>query len=205
MRNTLIVQEQTTEANLLKNLQYIEKELKNLQQVDYRKFEEAENWMKNAKVKLDNFQNNQNNPNYIAFDMMIGADSNQQENNMNDDFLLVDEGGKNNDIIDQGEIIAGNIGKFKCIQPGILAGQLQKLQLIYKDDVIQQLNQVSKCIAIEGVEVSPEELDALKEAAMAKREAEDGAQDALEEASNIPMDLGSGMSKGGKKNPLQTV
>ena len=68
--------------------------------------------------------------------MMIGADSNQQENNMNDDFLLVDEGGKNNDIIDQGEIIAGNIGKFKCIQPGILAGQLQKLQLIYKDDVI---------------------------------------------------------------------
>lgn len=205
MRNILIVQEQTTEAILLKNLQYIEKELKNLQQVDYRKFEEAENWMKNAKVKLDNFQNNQNNPNYIAFDMMIGADSNQQENNMNDDFLLVDEGGKNNDIIDQGEIIAGNIGKFKCIQPGILAGQLQKLQLIYKDDVIQQLNQVSKCIAIEGVEVSPEELDALKEAAMAKREAEDGAQDALEEASNIPMDLGSGMSKGGKKNPLQTV
>lgn len=205
MRNILIVQEQTTEAILLKNLQYIEKELKNLQQVDYRKFEEAENWMKNAKVKLDNFQNNQNNPNYIAFDMMIGADSNQQENNMNDDFLLVDEGGKNNDIIDQGEMIAGNIGKFKCIQPGILAGQLQKLQLIYKDDVIQQLNQVSKCIAIEGVEVSPEELDALKEAAMAKREAEDGAQDALEEASNIPMDLGSGMSKGGKKNPLQTV
>lgn len=56
--------------------------------------------------------------------MMIGADSNQQENNMNDDFLLVDEGGKNNDIIDQGEMIAGNIGKFKCIQPGILAGQL---------------------------------------------------------------------------------
>ena len=202
MRNILIVQEQTTEAILLKNLQYIEKELKNLQQVDYRKFEEAENWMKNAKVKLDNFQNNQNNPNYIAFDMMIGADSNQQENNMNDDFLLVDEGGKNNDIIDQGEIIAGNIGKFKCIQPGILAGQLQKLQLIFKDDVIQQLNQVSKCIAIEGVEVSPEELDALKEAAMAKREAEDGAQDALEEASNIPMDIGSGMGKGSKKNPL---
>ena len=202
MRNILIVQEQTTEAILLKNLQYIEKELKNLQQVDYRKFEEAENWMKNAKVKLDNFQNNQNNPNYIAFDMMIGADSNQQENNMNDDFLLVDEGGKNNDIIDQGEIIAGNIGKFKCIQPGILAGQLQKLQLIFKDDVIQQLNQVSKCIAIEGVEVSPEELDALKEAAMAKREAEDGAQDALEEASNIPMDIGSGMGKGSKKSPL---
>lgn len=37
---------------------------------------------------------------------------------------------------------------------------------------------------------------------MAKREAEDGAADALEEASNIPMDLGSGMGKGKKQNPL---
>lgn len=83
--------------------------------------------MKNAKVKLDNFQNNQNNNNYIAFDMMIGADNNQNESNMNEDFLLVDESGKNNDIIDYGEIIAGNIGKFKCVQPGVLAGQLEKL------------------------------------------------------------------------------
>jgi len=33
----------------------MDKELKNLHQVDYRKFEEAESWMKNAKVKLDNF------------------------------------------------------------------------------------------------------------------------------------------------------
>lgn len=137
--------------------------------------------------------------------MMIGADNNQQENGMNDDFLLVDEGGKNNDIIDYGEVIAGNIGKFKCIQPGILAGQLQKLQLVFKEDLINDLNQVSKCLAIEGVEISPEELDALKEAAMAKREAEDGAADALEEASNIPMDLGSGMSRDKTKGPINTV
>lgn len=103
---------------------------------------------------------------------------------MNDDFLLVDEGGKNNDIIDYGEVIAGNIGNFKCIQPGILAGQLQKLQLIFKEDLISNLNGVSKCIAIEGVEVSQEELDALKEAMLAKKEIEDGfggATDALEE------------------------
>ena len=38
MRNILIVQEQTTEAILTKNLQYIEKELKNLHSVDYSKF-----------------------------------------------------------------------------------------------------------------------------------------------------------------------
>lgn len=39
----------------MKNLGYIDKELKNLQSVDYRKFEEADVWLKNAKVKLDNF------------------------------------------------------------------------------------------------------------------------------------------------------
>ena len=55
MRNILVVQEQMTETILVKNLQYMDKELKNLQQIDYRQFSEAEHWMKNAKVKLDNF------------------------------------------------------------------------------------------------------------------------------------------------------
>ena len=32
--------------------------------------------------------------------------------------------------------IAGNIGKFKCVQPGILANQLNQLQLTFKDDII---------------------------------------------------------------------
>lgn len=40
---------------------------------------------------------------------------------------------------------------------------------------------------------------------MAKREAEDGAADALEEASNIPMDLGSGMSRDKTKGPINTA
>ena len=73
MRNILIVQEQTTEAILIKNLAYVEKELKSLQAIDYKKFEEAERWLKNAKVKLDNFEQNNNNSNYIAFDMLEGA------------------------------------------------------------------------------------------------------------------------------------
>lgn len=94
-----------------------------------------------------------------------------------DDFLLVDEQ-KNNDIIDSGEMIAGNIGKFKCIQPGVLAGQLQKLQLAFKEEVITDLNAVSKCIAIEGVEISDEELEARKAAVVAKLEVE-GAQEEM--------------------------
>ena len=111
--------------------------------------------------------------------MMIGADNGPPDIQNNDDFLLVDEGGKSNDIIDTGEVIAGNIGKFKCVQPGVLASQLNQLQLIFKDDLISGLNTVSKCIAIEGVEVSQEELDALREAAMAKREIDNLAVEAL--------------------------
>jgi len=55
MRLSLDLQEQTTEAILLKNLQYMEKELSGLQAIDYKKYEEAEKWLTNAKVKLDNF------------------------------------------------------------------------------------------------------------------------------------------------------
>ena len=51
----------------------MEGELKNLKSVDYSTFNEGEKWLKNAKVKLDNFQANNNNENYIAFDMLENA------------------------------------------------------------------------------------------------------------------------------------
>jgi len=53
-----------------------------------------------------------------------------------------------------------------------LASQLTNLKLNFAEDTIESLNNVSKCIAIEGVEISNEELDALTEAAKAKAEAE---------------------------------
>ena len=43
-----------------KNLGYIEKELKALHAIDYKMFADAEKWMKNVKVKLDNFEANAN-------------------------------------------------------------------------------------------------------------------------------------------------
>ena len=108
MRNELNVQEQTLEAVLKKNLGYMENELKGLKSIDYRMFNDADKWLKNAKKKLDNFQANNENPNYIAFDMLENA------KNANDDFmdddgdnLLLDAGGgKQGDIIANGERIA---------------------------------------------------------------------------------------------------
>ena len=88
-------------------------------------FNEGEKWLKNAKVKLDNFQANNNNPNYIAFDMLENA---KQSSNIEDplggeDNLLdeVDNNGKQIDIISYGEKIADILGKVKTINPSLLA------------------------------------------------------------------------------------
>ena len=86
MRMKIKVQEQTIDAILKKNLNYVENELKGLQSIDYTSFNDAENWMKDAKVKLDNFQANNENPHYIAFDMLAGAKQNPNHEDANDDF-----------------------------------------------------------------------------------------------------------------------
>lgn len=89
--------------------------------------------------------------------------------NLDDDLLNDDAGAasRNFDIINHGEKIAEQLGKVKTINPNLLASQLSELSLTFDDVTIQNLHNVSKCIAIEGVEISAEEMDALKEAANA--------------------------------------
>ena len=153
MRAKLKVQEQMVDAILKKNLTYIEHELKNLKSLDYSKFNEAERWLKSAKVKLDNFQANNNNPNYIAFDMLANAKSTEFNDGGEDD-LLADEDSKNMDIIVHGEKIADVLGKVKTINPNLLASQLNQLNLQFEEQQIDALNTFAKCTAIEGVEIS---------------------------------------------------
>ena len=130
MRRILKVQEQTTDAILKKNLQYIDTELKSLKNIDYKMFNDAERWLKNAKTKLDNFQANNTNPNYIAFDMLASA-KNQMEDfgddGLDDDLLADDVGSaaiKNADIIAHGEKIAELLSKVKAMNPNVLANNL---------------------------------------------------------------------------------
>ena len=137
MRAKLKAQEQTVEAILKKNLQYVENELKNLKVVDYRMFDEADKWLKNAKIKLDNFHANNDNAQYIAFDMLENAKTtgaNGQDLMGGEDNLLdeVDQSGKQMDIITHGEKIADILGKVKTINPNLLASQLNKLSLSFE-------------------------------------------------------------------------
>ena len=166
MRARLKIQEQTVEAILTKNLKYVEGELKNLKSVDYSTFNEGEKWLKNAKVKLDNFQANNNNENYIAFDMLENAKQTVDDPLGGEDNLLdeVDQTGKQVDIISYGEKIADILGKVKTINTNLLSSQLESLTLSFEQNTIENLSTVAKCTAIEGVEVSQEELDALREA-----------------------------------------
>ena len=93
-------------------------------------FNEAERWLKNAKVKLENFESNKNNQYYIAFDMLENAKTVADDgfNDNFDDNLLDDNNNqKNIDIIAHGEKIADQLSKVKCVNPNILASQLQKL------------------------------------------------------------------------------
>tara|TARA_B110000285_G_C15129353_1_gene622440 strand:+ start:980 stop:1198 length:219 start_codon:yes stop_codon:yes gene_type:complete len=57
------------------------------------------------------------------------------------------------------------------MSPALLAQQLAQLTLTFDDAAIAALNHASKCNAIEGVVVSQEELEALKEAANAQADA----------------------------------
>ena len=59
----------------------------------------------------------------------------------------------------------------------VLASQLSQLQLDFAQGTIDNLNNVATCTAIEGVEVSQEELDALKEAADANAGLENDVED----------------------------
>ena len=130
-------------------------------------FDEADKWLKNATDKLHNFHANNENAQYIPFDMLENAKTTGNDNlHDGDDDLLgeVDQTGTQMDIITHGEKIADILGKVKTINPNLLASQLSKLTLSFEDGTIAALGNVAKCTAIEGVEVSNEELEALREA-----------------------------------------
>jgi hypothetical protein len=77
-------------------------------------------------VKLDNFQANNDNPNYIAFDMLENSKTPAGDDFMNSDNLednLLDDDThreKSTDIISYGEKIAESLGKVKCINTTLL-------------------------------------------------------------------------------------
>ena len=104
--------------------------------------------------------------------MLANAKSGLEEDIGDDDaLLLADEGvgqAGNQDICTFGEKIADNLTKLTNKNPNILAGQLDKLDLVFEENLINALANVARVTGVEGVEIiSNEELEAIQEAAIA--------------------------------------
>lgn len=110
-------------------------------------------------------------------DFMDGAEDN----------LLDDNDNKPVDIIAHGEKIADVLGKVKTMNVNLLASQLSQLQLEFQQGTIDALANVATCKAIEGVEVSQEELEALKEAADANAGLANEAEDLKNEFASMSL------------------
>ena len=146
-------------------------------------FDEADKWLMNAKGKLDTLKNNSNVPNFIAFEMLTNAKSNANDDlGMDGEDLLINENqGKNTDIIQYGETIAEKLSALQTSNPQKLGASLDNLNLTFEEATINALNSVSNCSLVDGVDISNEELEALKDAANAKANAMEGKSSAVHE------------------------
>ena len=70
LKTILKIQEQIAETILKKNVAFIEDEISKLRKVPQRLFIEADEWSAAAKEKLDLFEQNLDQPNFINYDML---------------------------------------------------------------------------------------------------------------------------------------
>ena len=88
LKASLESQEQQVESILKKNLYYIDQQFQGLRNVPHRLIDDADRWLKTAKVKLDNFPQNSHNPHFIAFDMI---DNKKGKGGAGEDFMEIGE------------------------------------------------------------------------------------------------------------------
>ena len=93
LKASLKIQEQQIDSVLRRNLNHIENQFQILKDVPTRLIDDADRWLKTAKVKLDNFSKNSENPHFIAFEML----ENKRYKMGGEDFM------------DTGEVIIGQL------------------------------------------------------------------------------------------------
>ena len=87
----------------------------------------------------------------------------------------------------------------------MLAQQLSTLTLTFDDQLISNLNSVSKCTAIEGVNVSDEQLGAIREAAKAQADEDQDLNDVKEDLKGFGgsgIEIGNSQLGNNKKKDL---
>ena len=99
-----------------------------------RLFEDADNWAKAAKTKLDKFEENLDKPNFINYDLLETKDP---------------SGGP--DIINFGESLVTELEEHKDISMGRVATQIKQLGITFNTDLISKMNEVVDCEKVDGV------------------------------------------------------
>ena len=74
LKTILKIQEQIAETILKKNVAFIEDEISKLRKVPQRLFIEADDWSAAAKEKLDLFEQNLDQPNFINYGMLVSKE-----------------------------------------------------------------------------------------------------------------------------------
>lgn len=117
-----------------------------MQRVPESLFENADKWAKEARSKLDKFEENLDKPNFINYDLLETKDSSSGP-----------------DIINFGESLVTELDEHKEISMSRVASQIKQLQINFNHDIIGKLNTVVATEVVEGVEIDENELASMEE------------------------------------------
>lgn len=106
-----------------------------------RLIDDADRWLKTAKLKLDNFSKNSENPHFIAFEML----ENKRYKMGGEDFM------------DTGEVILGQLAGQKDVSVQKVESMISELNVEFSPDALKQINEICRCNVLEGVSAEPME------------------------------------------------
>ena len=117
-----------------------------MQKVPERLFEDADNWAKAARSKLDKFEENLDKPNFINYDLLESKDP---------------AGGP--DIINFGDQLVTELEEHKDLSMSRVATQIKQLGVSFNHELIGKLKDVVNTEVVEGVHVDESELASMEE------------------------------------------
>lgn len=135
LKASLKIQEKQIESVLNRNINFVEAQFQGLRDQPTRLIDDADRWLKTAKVKLDNFAKNTENPQFIAFDML--------EKKIK---------GGSEDFMETGEGILSQLACHKDVSVGKVESVIQQLDVKFDANSQKAINEICKCALIEGAE-----------------------------------------------------
>lgn len=117
-----------------------------MQRVPERLFEDADNWSKAARSKLDKFEENLDTPNFINYDLLESKDQSAGP-----------------DVINFGETLVSELEEHKDISMARVARQIKQLGIAFNQELIGNLQGIVNTSVVDGVEIDENEMASMEE------------------------------------------